>query len=309
MRGYTKRHNELGFASITVHYKADPDKDYDNPDPDVKAAAERWFELARRAFPDPNKWAQEMELNWWVSSGTRVFPQFTMETHTKELMHRPRKILCRAWDFGWLTPACLIAQVDEKDRLTVLREIIGKEQTTKDFAQSVLDICVREYPSHSAGFRDFCDPAGQQASSTASEKSEVRDVDVLKALGIYPSWDYGWSRKDGRSLIHQLLAIRLDGTPSFFLDGLRCPVLLQGFLGKYVYPAKKGGTAHDEPDEANHPWSDAMACLRYLATGLYTALGLSRPGYHTPQAAPPNTFTGYGTPKRRPKGAQQAFKG
>lgn len=308
MKGFSVRENELGFKAISIHYKADPAKNYDHPDPVIRAAAEKWFEEARKAFPDPNRWAQEMELNWWVSSGTRVFPQFTMETHTADLQHRPRKILCRAWDFGWLTPACLIAQVDDKDRLVILREIVGKEQTTKDFAQAVLDICVEEYPMHSAGFRDFCDPAGQQASSTASERSEVRDVEVLKALDIHPSWDYGWSRKDGRALIHQLLAIRTDGTPSIFLDGVRCPVLLQGFLGKYVYPSKKGGTAHDEPDESNHPWADAMACLRYLTTGLYTALGLTRPGYQTPPTEKPSNFTGYGTPKRRASGVQ-AFKG
>ena len=160
---------------------------------------------------------------------------------------------------------------------------------------------------HSAGYRDFCDPAGQQAKSTASERSEVRDVEVLKALGIFPSWDYGWSRKDGRSLVHQLLAVRLDNTPSILVDAVRCPVLIQGFLGKYVYPSKKGGTAHDEPDESNHPWADAMACLRYLATGLYTALGLTRPGYQTPAPQVQQDYAGYGTPKRRATRGQIAY--
>ena len=302
MKGYESRVNELGFTAIALHYKADPAKNFDHPDLEVRKRAEKWFEEARRAFPDPARWAQEMELNWWVSAGTRVFPQFTQSDHCKNSEYRPRKLIYRAWDFGWLTPACLIAQIDPQDRLVLHYEVVGKHQTTREFAKDVIQFCTAKFPNHYGGYKDFCDPAGQQASSTASERSEIRDVEVLKALGIFPSWDYGWNRKDGRSLVHQLLTLRLDGTPGLFVSSAGCPVLLQGFLGKYVYPPKKGGQAHDEPDETNHPWADAMACLRYLCTGLYSALGLRRP-----QAAPqPYTehqaFSGYGTPVRKRKG-------
>lgn len=298
MKGLTIRTNELGFTAIGLHYSADPEKDFNHPDPEIRARAEVWFGDARRAFPDPTRWAQEMELNWWVSSGTRVFPQFDQQLHGQTIDYRPRGLLYRAWDFGWLTPACLIAQIDPRDRLGILVEVVGKEETTRAFAQRVIRVCAERHPGHRGGFRDFCDPAGQQASSTASEKSEVRDVDVLKGLGIFPSWDYGWSRKDGRSLVHQLLVPRIDGTPSMYVSVPGCPVLMQGFLGKYVYPPKKGGATHDEPDEANHPWADAMACLRYLATGLYSSLGLVRPNYTAPTPTAPLSYSGYGTPKR-----------
>ncbi len=97
--------------------------------------------------------------------------------------------------------------------------------------------------------------------------------------------------------MHQLLQIRVDGTPGLYVNAHQCPTLLQGFLGKYVYPARKGGTAHDEPDESAHPWADVHAALRYLATGLYTALGLRR----EKSAPTPNISLdhhGYGTPRR-----------
>jgi hypothetical protein len=298
VRGFTTRQNELGFTAVALHYKADPSKDYDHPDPETRKAAEEWFAEARRSFPDPNKWAQEMELNWWVSDGTRVYPQFMQTDHCGEIKYKTRRKIYRAWDFGWITPACLIAQIDAKDRLNVLYEVVGKNQVTKDFAGDVIEFCSKIFPNHYGGFQDFCDPAGQQAKST-SEKSEVRDVEILQGLGVFPSWDYGWSRKDGRSLVHQLLTLRIDGTPSMLVSATGCPVLLQGFLGKYVFPPKKGGTAHDEPDESNHPWADIHACLRYLATGLYTALGLIRPNYVAPTQGKPENFTGYGTPKRK----------
>jgi len=292
VKGLDVRVNELGLTAIRLHYSADPDKD---PATDVGA---RWLDQARRLQPDPNRFSMEFEINWWVAAGTRVFPEFTEARYSKPLEPRTRKVLYRAWDFGWHAPVCLIGQIDSQDRLMVLREIVGREQTTRDFAKLVIDRCTAWYPHHVAGFEDFCDPAGQHVSATASERSESRDVEVLQALQIYPKWEHGWSRKDGRALIHQLLVLRTDDTPSLYVDGAQCPVLLQAFLGKYVYPPKAGGQAHDEPDEHNHPWADAMAALRYLVTGLYTALGLRRFRYQPVLKEEEPTYHGYGTPIR-----------
>lgn len=298
MSGYSSNTNALGIRAIRVHYSASADKDVTNPDPEIARKAGEWVDAAKLLYPDPNQWAQEMEINWWMAAGTRVYPEFSESIHCQDLDgFRERKVIYRAWDFGWHAPACLIAQIDSKDRLVVLKEIIGKEKTTKEFAQDVIMRCAKWFPEHTAGFQDFCDPAGQKVSANSSEKSEVRDVEVLGKLGVYPTWEYGWSRKDGRSLVHQLLQLRIDGTPSVYVNASACPVLLQGFLGKYVYPARKGGTAHDEPDENNHPWSDIHAALRYLATGLYSALGLRRVKLHAPVDVRPR-YHGYGTPIR-----------
>ena len=167
-----------------------------------------------------------------------------------------------------------------------------------EFAEKVIKRCATWFPHHGAGYTDFCDPAGQKVNSGASERSEVRDVEILSKLGIHPSWEYGWSRKDGRSLVHQLLILRTDNTPSIYISSRDCPILVQGFLGKYVYPTAKDGTAHDEPREDNHPWADVHAALRYLATGLYSALGLRR-NVGKPQRPEEAKYHGYGSPKRR----------
>ena len=292
------RQNELGFTTVRLHYTCDPEKD-----PKTEAG-QQWFERMRRLYPDEHQWNQEFEINWWIAAGTRVFPEFTESKYCQSLEHRNRKILYRAWDFGWHAPACLIAQIDPKDRLLILREVIGNQQTTRDFAKQVIDRCAQWYP-HGAGFEDFCDPAGQHHNATASERSETRDVEILNGLGIYPKWEYGWSRKDGRALIHQLLVMRTDQTPSAYVDAIHCPILVQGFLGKYVFPETKDGRAHDEPDEGNHPWSDAMASLRYLCTGLYSALGLRRFQHQPVMKTEPLNYHGYGTPTRREKHASK----
>lgn len=291
MSGLGVSENQLGWTAVRLHYSCDPAKD---PHTDEGAA---WLEKAKRAYPDPHKWATEMEINWWITAGARVYPEFIESDHCRPAASVRRKVLYRAWDFGYHAPACLIAQIDAQDRLLVLKEVIGHEQTTRDFAKQVIAQCAEWFPTHSAGYDDCCDPAGQQRNATA-EASEVRDVEILSALGIYPRWEHGWSRKDGRALIHQLLVLRHDFTPSLYVDQAGCPVLVQGFLGKFVYPTTRDGRAHDEPDESNHPWADAQAALRYLATRLYSALGLRRFRYQPVMKSEPVEYHGYGTPTR-----------
>lgn len=291
MKGLEITENGLGVTAVRLHYSADPEK---NPNTETGAA---WLERVRRLYPDPNAFNQEFEVSFWVSSGTRVYPEFSEIVHCQPLEHRSRKVIYRAWDFGWHAPACLIAQLDPQDRLVILHEIIGHEETTRAFAERVIEKCADWYPTHAPGYQDFCDPAGQQVNAAASERSEARDVEILNKLGIHPKWEWGWSRKDGRSLVHQLLQQRTDGTPGFYVDPQHAPVLVQGFLGKYVYPEQANGAARDEPDERNHPWADAHAALRYLCTGLYSALGLRRHA-PPPPPAPEITYHGYGSPRR-----------
>lgn len=299
VKGLDVRINELGFAAIRLHFSCDPLKDINHPDPAIAVQAQKWFDRTRALFPDETTWAQEMEINFWVASGQRVYPEFHESTHVRPLEYRNRKVIYRAWDFGWHAPACLIGQVDPKDRLLLLREVIGRQQTTAQFAADVIAQCAKWYPNHAAGFEDVCDPAGQQARPVANEKNETRDVEILTGLGIFPKWEYGWSRKDGRSLVHQLLRLRTDQTPSLYVDAQGCPVLTQGFLGKYVYPEGKDGRAKDEPDEGNHPWSDTHASLRYLCTGLYGVLGLQRFRHQPVIPSTKPEWMGYGTPVRR----------
>jgi hypothetical protein len=282
MQGLDIRQNEMNWTAVRLHYSADPSKDA------------KWFDEARRFFPDENQWQAEFEVNWFVTQGTRVFPEFSETMHTRPVEWRRRKVVYRAWDFGWHAPACLLGQIDEKDRLVLQHEVIGREETTRDFAIKVIQRCAEWYPMNGPGFVDYCDPAGQQAQP-AAEKSEVRDVEVLQTLGITPSWEHGWARKDGRALIHQLLRVRSDGTPGLFVDAPGCPILLQAFLGKFCFPESRDGRVAEEPDERLHPWSDIMASLRYLVTGLHPALGLTR--YRsTPVAQKKVNYHGYGVP-------------
>jgi len=292
--------NTMGFTCVRLHYSALPERNVNNPDPKVAAGARAWLEMQRSQWPDPNDFEREFEISWYAGHGTRVFPQFTAHHHTQHIDYTPYKVIYRGWDFGWHTPVCLFAQIDRKDRLLVFKEIVGNQQTTSDFAKRVIERCAEWFPRHEAGFEDYCDPAGQQVKTVESERNERRDIEVLSGLGIHANYAWGWNRRDGRALIHQLLNLRSDGTPSLWVDNVGAALLAQAFLGRYVYPEKLDGTVMDEPDDKTHPWADVMAALRYLVIGLHPKLGVARAAFHrtTHFVSPPSDYMGYGTPRR-----------
>ena len=299
MKGIETRETPMGFMAVRVHYSADPDKDALYPDEPVRDRAKRWFDAQRALYPDPNLWEQEMEINFFVGSGSRVYPQFVHANHVRDMAHNSRKVIYRAWDFGWHTPACLFAQIDGKDRLLLLKEVVGAKQTTRDFATEVIAKTNSWFPNHAPGFEDFCDPAGQQVKSMESERNELRDTEVLSGLGIFPRYEWGWSRKDGRAIVHQLLALRSDMTPSLYIDSQGCPTTTQAFLGQYVYTVSKDGRVKEEPDDLTHPWADVMASVRYLVIGLHNRLSVARFQLGAPRQIVSETpYHGYGTPKR-----------
>lgn len=305
MRGLDTFENPMGFRAVRLHYSADPDKNPFSDDQEKAEKSQVWLDTQRARWPDPNDFEREFEINWHVGIGSRVFPQFNETNHTKGSSYNKRRVLYRGWDFGWHAPVVLFAQVDDKDRLVLMKELVGAKRTTSEFAQDVIKKTAEWFPNHVPGFDDFCDPAGQAQKSIESEKNERRDVEVLNGLGIYPKWEYGWSRKDGRSLIHQLLALRSDDTPGFWVDKLGCPMLTQAFLGRYVYPEVKSSDSKikEEPDDETHPWADLMAALRYLTIGLHRKLALRR--FQIGSELTPTTKTkeyhGYGSPMRTPR--------
>ena len=165
MRGIEVRDNPMGMRAIRVHYTADPAKDPEHPDPAVAALAADWLAAQRMIYPDPNTFAQEMEINFFVGSGARVYPEFTQALHCQPLLFNPRKVVYRGWDFGYLCPVAILGQIDRDSRLLIVKEIIGRNQTTHEFAGAVIKQCAAWLPQHAPGYEDWVDPAGQQVQT------------------------------------------------------------------------------------------------------------------------------------------------
>ena len=254
-KGVEGRDNKNGFRVLRLHYTAHPDK-----------ATEEWKERTRRGMPE-DKWEQEYEINYNVLHGKRFYQDFDYEKHSRLLRHNTQLRMYRGWDFGWHYPAVVFAQIDNSDRLTVLREYMGSDIALVRFAEHVLDLSEKYYPGMK--WQDFCDPAGKQST----DKAEKSSVDILRSLGIRPAMKKT-ERELGFNIIRNLLIkeIKLPDdtkTQALLVDRVNCPVLIDGFMGGYHFPEVKDGKPQKTDPDGGGFYEHLQDALRYIIICLY----------------------------------------
>lgn len=161
-------------------------------------------------------------------------------------------------DFG-RTPACLFGQIDNRGRLLVFRELTSVDMGIEQFMQAHMRPMIFEY---FMGMRMFmvADPKGRDKSQV----NEVSPFDALKMAGfeVYPA---PTNDLDPRlRAVESFLLQQTDGGPMLLIDGNGCPQLVQAMRANYRYRRKQTGVLEDKP-EKNHPWSDLVDCLQYMA--------------------------------------------
>lgn len=234
---------------LTLHWRLHPDKD------------DTWYQR-QCARMSPNEIARELDINYNLSVENRVFPQFSEEHIVENLSIIPNKRLIRVWDFGYHCPCCLFIQVDDREQVRVLREVVGEQVILKTFAESVLDITDRDFKGLDA--EDLCDPAGSQRS----DKGDQTSVDILNSLGIFPFYQRSRILQGLEMIRLKLLPLKstLEGAiedndtqaePGLLVDA-RCTHLIEAFQGGYRY-----ANGQQELPFEEHPFEDVMDCLRY----------------------------------------------
>lgn len=96
---------------VQLHYAADPAK---------RTAA--WKAEAARGL-DPRAWRREYEIDWTAPEGEPVVPEFQEAKHVKEFAWDRSLRLLRWWDFGYVSPVCLFAQLTLWGQIRVRREL------------------------------------------------------------------------------------------------------------------------------------------------------------------------------------------
>ena len=256
-----------GFTVIKLHYSDHPFKD------DV------WVRSVKNSYPSEDMWNQEQELDFTKQVGRRAFP-FFYKSHVKELTYNPYRHVLRGWDFGYHHPACIFAQINEKDQFLVLREVLGTNQTISEFAKNIKAISREHY---STAFDDYCDPSGR----SKSDKSERTSVDILRAMGIRCRMkDSGVV--DGLNLIRQLLLKRQDDEHGFYIDP-GCTHLIDGFFGGYALK-------EDSEDPVKDGWYEHLFdAMRYVAVNVFNERKFIavRPEYPWCRKRNPDPVSGY----------------
>lgn len=100
-----------GLFVVRLHYLADPTK---------RTLA--WKAEASRNM-EPRAWRREYEIDWTSPEGEPVVPEYQEGTHCRPFEWQPDLRCLRFWDFGFVSPVVLFAQLTLFGQLRVRREL------------------------------------------------------------------------------------------------------------------------------------------------------------------------------------------
>ena len=187
----------------------------------------------------------------------------------KKMEYDSQYTLYRGWDFG-LTPACVFVQFDNRGGINIIDEKAvtkGTMGVEKFAAEIILPYTMQNFPL--ATIVDYCDPEGWRRE----EIREERCVSVLNDLGIYPTAG-AYLQEDRRLAVVHWLKKMIAGEPALQINPNKCPVLYEGFLGKFIYKksAVEGG---GRPKFQKNMWSHIHEALQYCLSGINSELGVA----------------------------------
>lgn len=241
-KGLWLRKNRNGFTVIGLHHSAHPSKTAD------------WVKEAKKSYVSEDAWKQEQELDFTKTEGSRVYPGFKLDRHVRKLKYNPYRTIWRGWDFGYCHPATVWCQLDEKDRLCVLKDFMGDEVTINEYAKEVKRLSEEWFPG--CTFQDAGDPAGR----ARTDKSEKTTVDILRHMGIKMKMQNS-GVEEGINCIRGLMIPRADDQPGIIVDPAS-ELIIDSFLGGYI---RKG---NEEPLKDGF-YEHVMDALRYLVVVLF----------------------------------------
>lgn len=229
----------------------------------------RYYEdLAESNTPE---WAEQYIHNRITPSlsGTAVFRNsFVTDFHVSEtpIVPVPGMPLIMGTDTN-RNPAVVIAQLDDRGRLLVLKELFVSNLGMDNFLDRHLT------PELATDrFRRFngymvLDPAGNQ-------RSQIGEESVLSAVKRhgYEAIPAMTNNIDPRiRAVEKFLHGQRGGQPMILIDREGCPNLILALQSRYRYKKKKNNEYESKPEKL-HPWSDLVDALQYVCLGTSSGL-------------------------------------
>lgn len=263
-----------GYDCFRVHYTADPDKD------PATRRGKAWVKEAKRHMA-PSDWEREMEFNYETRSGRPVISNWEKDRFVRKLEYDSELPLLLSFDFGTVLCLCIFGQYvplkidgEKYHQLRILREVVlrGSDTPTlaKETVQTMHTLFRRSW--NNRHFKAYCDPTGDRASDTTSDKSLNTSIGILKTHGIYPS-NKKFGCSESTELLETVFALSLpNGEPLILLDQ-SCTYLHKCCAGGLEYPPiGKGVEGHYIKDGEHDHGGDVM---RYLANNVFTKYHLT----------------------------------
>lgn len=224
-----------GFTVIDLHYTANPAK-----------RGDAFKEAVKREMPI-NKYRMEYEKNWETFDGKPVYEDFNERIHCTQVNPKVQVglPLLLGWDSSGLTPACIIAQLQE-DRLIVFREILppgGTQMGAVRFVPLVAQEIKVYFPEITSLEQtiSFIDPAGLKKAET-NEQTYMQYIIAGGFKNVRPG-PMTWEKR--KESVDRYLVGLVKGESKLLVYEPWCPTFVAGFKGGYRYP--------DRNDEPNDP--------------------------------------------------------
>lgn len=248
-----------GWRVVSLYYASDPKK---RPG---TAEADLWI-AKRKASMSTRDWLREMEMDATISEGQPFFTTFVRAQHVQPLTFDPSRPLVRGWDFGRGHPAIVWAQLNEKNKLHVLRSAIETQKNIFQFAPWVIGETNTWFPG--AKCVDYGDPSGAQETDKGATTVMLLDQFKIK---IHYRFSFV---EEGLKIMEQRLLMQPDGQPGLLINHTGNLDLINGFAGGYMLDIGASGK-DTEGRLKNSPKKDGwfehcMDALRYLCLGLFT---------------------------------------
>ena len=236
----------------TLHWTLHPEKD------------DAWY-AEKVAENSPKDVAQEIDINYTISSGDPFYTGFNRGIHYRKMQINKHIPLTLAWDYGWCHPNCMIHQMSVEGIWIIVDNIFGENQTIQEFGIAVAEYLMENYPDYELG-PGYGDPAGRQSSDKSRKTSEQ----ILNEMGFIvtsvPSNTSQTNYAARKNIIEKKLRTLIGGIPALVVHD--CPnneIVAEGFEGGYRLPdANKYGGVTETPVEDGwfeHP----MNCMEYFA--------------------------------------------
>lgn len=278
-----------GFTVIDLSHRANP----------AKRSPEFEAEL-RKSLPI-HLYRMEYGKSWDAFEGKPVYEDFNENLHTTRIPQKliPGLPVLLGWDSSGLTPAVVVAQLQER-QLIVFKEIIGVGKGAITFVPEVAQQLrlhfpqIRDIPEQTVS---FFDPAGLKKNET-NERTYLSYLIEGGFRQVRPG-PVTWEKR--KSSVTEWLIGLAGGKPKLLIYEPDCPTLVAGFKGGFRYPDK---TTEVEPDKVrpikdihSHP-QDAF---QYLCGGLKS---YASENYNIDLSAPSYGFQRSGREKKELKYGQ-----
>lgn len=208
----------------------------------------------------PEDMRQRLVDGQWGSTfpGEAVVRQFKQTVHAKPALPYGGGTLFRFWDFGYVRPYCVWAQVKRNGQLQLMREFFGHHVEGAAFIKHVKALTSEHFPSASV-FVDYGDPAVKQTKDTGSMLKLLQDGGIQMRYQRTP-FDVSMT------LLRKKFEELIDGEPAIVLSSAHCPVLKGALSGGYHF--KDDGITPFKDGYYDH----SVDALRY---GVFNLFGLS----------------------------------